>query len=309
MKAFFKLIRYQNLLIIVLMQIIVHYGFFRLQPMALALNDWQYALLVIATVLIAAAGYVINDIFDQDTDEINKPEKIIIGKYISETKAYNIYVTLNIIGVAIAFYLSNAVEKPSLAGVFIGVAALLYLYASSLKQSLLAGNIIVAVVVAVSVLIVGIFDLYPVLNSENRINMGTQFLVLMDYAMFCFIITLFREIIKDAEDIKGDNDLGMRTMPIVFGIPKTTKIVFGASIIFIAYLLLYAYQNYFTYNLYWSAAYTFLTIIAPMIYFAIQLWAAKTKEDFSHLSKILKLVLFFGVLLIMVVALNVNQNA
>ncbi|MDI1255794.1 MAG: geranylgeranylglycerol-phosphate geranylgeranyltransferase [Flavobacterium sp.] len=306
MKAFFKLIRYQNLLIIALMQIIVHYGFFKFQSIALALNDWQYALLVIATVLIAAAGYVINDVFDQDTDEINKPEKVIIGKYISETKAYNIYVTLNIIGVAIAFYLSNAVEKPTLSGIFIGVAALLYLYASSLKQSLLIGNFIVAIIAAVSILVVGIFDLYPVLNPENRIFFGSQFLVLMDYAMFCFIISLFREIIKDAEDFNGDNAMGMRTLPIVLGISKTTKIVLGASIIFIAYLLFYVYQNYFTFDLYFGAAYTLLTIIAPMIYFSIQLWTAKTKEDFSHLSKILKLVLFFGVLLILVIALNIK---
>ncbi|MGK4568643.1 geranylgeranylglycerol-phosphate geranylgeranyltransferase [Flavobacterium sp. 3HN19-14] len=309
MKAFFKLIRYQNLLMIALMQFIVRYGFFQLQHIPLALNDWQYVLLVLATVCVAAAGYVINDVFDQDTDAVNKPQKVIVGKYISETKAYNIYVTLNIIGVGIAFYIANVIDKPSLSGIFIGVAALLYLYASSLKQSLLAGNIIVSIVAAMSIIVVAIFDVYPMTNIENRIELGSRFLVLLDYAMFCFIITLFREIVKDTEDIKGDNEMGMRTLPVVLGIPKTVKIVFALSVVFIAYLLFYVYQNYFSNNLYIGAAYTLLTIIAPLIYFAIQLFSAKAKEDFTHLSKILKVVLFFGVLLILVITLNIQQHA
>src|SRR6218665_2372627 len=101
---FLKLIRYKNLLMLAFMQLLFRYAFLKQQNIPLALADWQYGLLVLSTVLLAAAGYVINDIFDVATDSINKPNKVIIGKGISETRAYNIYIGLNIIGVAIGFY-------------------------------------------------------------------------------------------------------------------------------------------------------------------------------------------------------------
>ena len=112
---FLKLIRYQNLIMLAFMQLVFKYGFLKLQKIPLALNDWQYLLLVLSTVLIAAAGYVINNIFDQDTDLENKPNNLIVGKSISETSAYNIYAVLNITGVAIGFYLSNVISKPGFA--------------------------------------------------------------------------------------------------------------------------------------------------------------------------------------------------
>ncbi|HMI06823.1 MAG TPA: UbiA family prenyltransferase, partial [Flavobacterium sp.] len=139
MKDFFKLIRYQNLLMLALMQFVIRYGFLKRLGIPLSLTHLQYALLVLSTVLIAAAGYVINDVFDQQTDAKNKPLKVIVGKTISEAKAYNIYAILNISGVAIGFYLSNVIEKPGFAAVFIVIAATLYLYANSLKQMMIVG--------------------------------------------------------------------------------------------------------------------------------------------------------------------------
>ena len=128
---FFKLIRYQNLLMLAFMQLIFRYGFLKWQNVPLSLADWQYGLLVLATVLIAAGGYVINDIFDQDTDSENKPSKVIVGNKISESLAYNLYVGLTIAGVGIGFYLSNVILKPGFATLFILIASLLYLYATS----------------------------------------------------------------------------------------------------------------------------------------------------------------------------------
>src|SRR6476469_3552972 len=156
-----KLIRYQNLLMLALMQLVFRYGFLELRGIQLALKDWQYAILILATVSIAAAGYIINNINDQETDRDNKPDEVVVGKSISESMAYNLYVGFNIIGVGCGFYLANLIGKPGFAALFIIIAGTLYLYATSFKQSLLTGNFIVALLLALSVIIIGIFDLNP----------------------------------------------------------------------------------------------------------------------------------------------------
>ena len=108
---YLKLIRYQNLLMLALMQLIFRYGFLELQNIPLALADWQYVLLVLATVCIAAGGYIINNIMDVETDTENKPENVIVGKFISETKAYNLYIGFTVIGVAIGFLFVECYRK------------------------------------------------------------------------------------------------------------------------------------------------------------------------------------------------------
>jgi len=214
---FLKLIRYQNLLLLALMQLVFRFGYLELIKIPLSLFYWQYSLLVLATVLIAAGGYVINDIFDQETDEVNKPENAIIGKYISESKAYTIYASLTITGVACGFVLANSVAHPSFAVLFVVIATLLYFYASSLKQIAVVGNLVVAALLAFSVIIIGIFDIIPNTFDINRAQMALAFSILFDYAKFAFIINLVREIIKDIEDVNGDNSQGIRTLPIIIG--------------------------------------------------------------------------------------------
>ena len=309
MKNFFKLIRYQNLLLLALMQLVFRYGFLNLQHINLALSDFQYVLLVLATVLIAAAGYVINNIFDQETDNDNKPANVIVGKGISETAAYNFYAALNITGVGIGFYLSNVIGKPGTAAIFIIVAATLYLYASTFKQMLVVGNLIVALLLALSVIIVPVFDLYPITNESNQKGMATLFSVIFDYAVFAFLINFIREIVKDLEDINGDYNQGMNTLPIALGKSRTTKLVFGLSIIPIVLLLLYTNKYFFTNNLLIAVIYTLALVISPLIYFSVKMLSAKTSKDFHHLSTVLKLVILSGVLSIAVVSYNILQNA
>jgi 4-hydroxybenzoate polyprenyltransferase len=293
------------------MQLIFRYGFLKLQnvPVPLALADWQYALLVLSTVCIAAGGFIINNIFDQDTDNENKPDSVIIGKYISEAKAYNYYVALNIIGVGIGFYLSNVILKPSFAAVFILIAATLYFYATSLKQSLLIGNIIIALLLALSVVIVGLFDLLPATYEENRPTMGMLFGILLDYAVFAFIINLIREIVKDLEDVNGDYNQGMSTLPIVLGVERTSKIVFALSFIPILCILYYINSYLFANNLLISTIYGLIFIVSPLLYFTVKVWSAKKTKDFNHLSMILKWILFFGILSILVISLNMKHYA
>ena len=306
---YLKLIRYQNLLMLASMQLIFRYGFLELQNIPLALAHWQYGLLVLATMSIAAGGYIINNIFDVETDTENKPNNVIVGKFISETKAHNLYIGFTVIGVAIGFYLSNVIDKPSFASLFIVIAATLYFYATNLKQSLLIGNIIVAMLLSFSVIIIGIFDLYPVANQENRSVMGLLFSILLDYAIFAFIINFIREIVKDLQDVEGDSNQGMNTLPISFGIKKTSKLVFGLSLIPIILILNYISTNLFAYELIYGTLFGIIFILAPLLYFTTKIWSANNQKDFHHLSTVLKWILFFGILSILVISLNIKYNA
>lgn len=305
---YLKLIRYQNLLLLAFMQLIFRYGFLKFQNIFLSLSDWQYALLVLSTVLIAAAGYIINDIMDQETDYDNKPESAIVGKSISEKTAYNLYFILNITGVGIGYYLANVINKPSFAGAFIIISATLYMYATSLKQMLLIGNIIVALLLSFSILIIGLFDLLPATYDGNQAEMGIMFSILIDYAVFAFIINFIREIIKDMEDIDGDYNQGMSTLPIAIGVSQTSKVVAALVLISTAVLLWYINSNLMESKLYFAVIYGLILLVGPMIFIAIKVWNAKTKKEFHLLSIVLKWVIFFGILSILVITLNIKHN-
>ncbi|MCW2118457.1 geranylgeranylglycerol-phosphate geranylgeranyltransferase [Flavobacterium sp. 7A] len=306
---FLKLIRYQNLLLLAFMQLLFRYGFLNLQNIPLALNDWQYVLLILSTVLIAAAGYVINNILDQETDQINKPKDCIVGKSISEVAAYNIYIVLNSIGVAIGFYLANIIGKPNFASLFIVIAATLYMYATTLKKMAIIGNLIVALLLSISVLIIGIFNLYPAITNNNQAVMGSLFSVLMDYAFYAFMINFLRELVKDMEDINGDYNQGMNTLPIILGIKRSKNIVLGLSFIPIILITIYINTYLLPFRLYIAMAYSIVLILAPLLLFSAKLATATTQKEFYSLSILLKWILLFGIFSILVLNLNIKYNA
>ncbi|MFY7811359.1 MAG: geranylgeranylglycerol-phosphate geranylgeranyltransferase [Flavobacterium sp.] len=305
---FLKLIRLPNLCLIALMQLIVYFGFLKFQNVPLALSDFQFILLVISTVFIAAAGYIINDIFDQDTDTINKPKKIIVGKFISETQAYNYYIFINIIGVGIGFYLSNVIQKPGFATIFIFIAALLYFYATTLQSILLLGNFAIALITALSVLIIPIFTIFPVINNENLQNIQIIFLILKDFAIFAFFLNLIREIIKDCEDWKGDFETGIFTFPVKFGIFKTKILIFILLVFFQILILIYINNYLILNNLYYAAIFILVFIEGPLLYISFEIFKAKESKDFNQLSFVMKIVLFFSILSLVLINYNITQN-
>ncbi|HQA75392.1 geranylgeranylglycerol-phosphate geranylgeranyltransferase [Flavobacterium sp.] len=308
---FLNLIRYKNLLLIALMQLLFRYGFLAQQDVPLVLKDWQYALLVLATVLIAAAGYVINDIMDQETDLTNKPNDVIVGKSISEDTAYYIYFALTISGVLIGYYLSNYVNKTSFFGIFIIISVLLYLYATSFKQIAVVGNLIVAFVLGLSVVIIGMFDIIPLLSfvsADQSINLQTLLGIILDYAIFAFFINFNREIVKDLEDIDGDYNQGMNTLPIAIGKERTAKIVSVFAAIATLVLLWYVNKNLMDSKLFWASAYCLLLVISPMLFITVKSWTAKSKKEFRLLSSVLKMIIFFGILSVLIISLNIKYN-
>src|SRR6478672_6695739 len=305
---FLRLIRYRNLLMLALMQLVFRYGFLEWYNVPLALKDWQYVLLVLATVSIAGAGYLINNIMDRETDADNKPEKVIVGKSISESQAYNYYFALNAFGVLAGSYLSWAIGKWSFAMIFISIVMVLYMYATSFKQNLLVGNFIVATLLSISVLIIAIFDMYPVISLANIANMRMIFEVMIHYSIFAFIVNFLREIVKDIEDVNGDYNQGMNTLPIALGVARTAILVFWLSFIPIALLLYYVNAKLFAEDLFVASGYALALIVAPLVYFTIKMFSAKTQKDFRHLQGVLKLVLLFGILSLPVLTYNIYHN-
>lgn len=304
---FLKLIRFQNLLMLAFMQIVFRFGFIVIATNGyVALSNFQFTLLVLSTVFIAAAGYVINNIIDQENDAIAKPKSRIVGVSISESTAYNIYVAFNLTGVGIGFYLSNAIGRPSFASIFILSAALLYIYATNLKEIAIIGNLVVASLLSLSILLLVFFDLIPATVSTNQEQMRSVFKVLLEYATFAFIINFIREIVKDMEDLDGDAASGVQSLPVLIGISKTSKIVFIVTIIAIALLLHNINENLLQYD--YVLYYALFLIVGPLLYFALKIWTAKTKKEFHHLSTVLKVILFFGIISIAIIT-YFSQNA
>ena len=291
------------------MQVLFRYAFLKEQNIPLALNDWQYGLLVLSTVLLAAAGYVIANIYNVAADTINKPEDVVINKGISETAAYNIYIGLNISGVTIGFLLSNIILKPGFASLFILIASLFYFYATTLKQIMILGNFVIALLLSISILIIGVFDIFPVINPENQAQMASLFSILTDYALFVFMIGFLLEIVKDIQDVNGDYNQGTNTLPIAIGINRTLKIAVGFAIIPFILCLLYINKYFFQNNLYIATFFAFSFVLAPLLYFIVKIFSAKSKKDFRHLIITLKLILFFGILSILIISLNIKYNA
>ena len=291
---FLNLIRWKNLLLIALTQYLIKYALLLPFDVSITLNDLGFSLLVFATLCIAAAGYIINDIYDTETDLVNRPERVIVGKSISEKAAYNLFFALNIIGVGLGFYLANTVGRSGFFAVFIIISALLYVYSSYLKQLPVVGNIVISMVVASSILIVGLFELLPVINEGNRNTQITFFNILFDYAVFAFMITLIRELVKDIEDVDGDHKAGLNTLPIAIGRARATNITFIASLI--PTMLVSYYVITYLYKQQIAVGYFLVFIIAPMIYVSIKLFSAETKTQYHHISVVLKIVMFFGIL-------------
>ncbi len=286
------------------MQLVFRYLFLANSYVDMALTDLNYILLVLSTVCIAAGGYVINNIMDQDTDEIAKPQNRVVGVSISETVAYNWYIGLTIVGVGIGFYLSNVIYKPTFASMFILVATLLYVYATNLKQIPLLGNVIVAFLLSVSILIIALFDIFPATDMDNKIRMGEAFNILVDYAIFAFIINLIRELVKDLEDMDGDSATGINTLPIAIGINKT-KILVGILTVTAIALLVY-YIKVHLFDLDYVLYYGLVFIVGPLIFLGVKLIQAQDKKEYHFLSTLLKIVLFFGILSVAVIVLNLK---
>ena len=289
-----NLIRWKNLLMIAIVQLLIKYAFLEPFGVQTTLDSIGITLLILATVCIAAAGNIINDIYDVETDLVNKPNKVIIDTSISEKTAYNLFIIFNLIGVGIGFYLSHLVGKAPFFSLFVIISILLYVYASYLKRTLLVGNIVISMLVGLSLIIVGIFELIPAMTPSNQQTQVLFFKVILDYALFACSINLLREIAKDIEDIDGDYKAGMNTLPIVIGRERAKHILTGLNFMPLLGIIFYMVSNLYKQPI--AVGYFLLFIIGPLIYVSIKTFSASTKKEMHHISNMYKLIMLFGML-------------
>jgi 4-hydroxybenzoate polyprenyltransferase len=298
MMHFLTLIRWKNLVLITLTQILIKYAL--LEPLkqdygiTTNLNVFQFLLLVLATVCVASAGYIINDIEAIEADKINKPNDVVVDKYISEKDATRLFIGLNIIGLLFGLGLSYSIGKQAFFIIFILASVLLYIYAAQLKKVLLVGNILIACLVGLCVLLVGIFDLIPSMENANRETQVFFLRLILDYAIFAFMINLLRELVKDIEDIDGDYKINANSLPIVIGRDRATKVVFVLSLVPLMTVIFYLTNNLYKQPI--AIVYMLITIVAPLIYATLKLFSANKKIHYQHISTVLKIVLLMGIL-------------
>ncbi|WP_344926716.1 geranylgeranylglycerol-phosphate geranylgeranyltransferase [Aquimarina addita] len=286
MTAYLKLIKLDNLLLLVIAQLCIKYGFFDPFPVAITLDSFGITLLIIATLCIGAAGNIIIEIYDKE--KFNGSE--LLNGSISEKSANRWFIILNVIGVLIGFYIANLIEKPEFSALFIISSGLFYLYASYLKELVVIKNFTIAVLISLSLLAVGIFDLLPAITDENRASQQVVFRIITDYTFFASTLILLREIIKDCYTIDTDHNAGLKTIPIILGKERTAKLVSGLTLIPIGMIVYYLYIYLF--NNTYAVLYVLILLIAPLLYFMFKSWGAQIQKDFDLLSRTLKVILF-----------------
>ncbi|MGB8704663.1 MAG: geranylgeranylglycerol-phosphate geranylgeranyltransferase [Gillisia sp.] len=291
---YLKLVRFPNLLLIIATQALIKYSLFNSFGIAITLSNFGFFLLCLSTVCIAAAGNIINDVYDVETDRINKPKKQLIGKRISEKAALNLYLILTVIAVAIGFYLSNIIGHPGFSAIFIIISALLYLYATYIKQIAVVGNLLISILVGMVIIIMGIFDLLPAITPLNQHTQAVIFSILLDYAFFAFLINLIREMVKDQQDINGDYNTGRKSLPILLGKSRTNILIFLVTLVPFAGVLFYIYDYLYKNN--FAVGYALIFIVAPLLYFMISIWNAESKKQYEKLSLLLKFIMLLGLL-------------
>ena len=299
MISFLKLIRYKNLLMVLLTLVLTKYAI--INTFTSTSTDFQFILVAIAILCITASGYIINDIYDVDTDKINKPTSIFIGNTISKKNGIRAYFILTCVGLILGIYTSYSKGNISYSIFFIGTIILLYWYSKSLKRIAVIGNIVISFLTALSLFIVFIFEVKNTYSfstlSEAIANFFTSISVTVSifiYILFAFFMTLIREIIKDIEDVNGDYALKMKTLPILIGIQRTKKVLLVlSSFVFLFILILLKEELVHIPLLFW---YTLLFIISPFIWFLYKLFNSKTSKNFHLLSNLIKFIMFFGIL-------------
>jgi 4-hydroxybenzoate polyprenyltransferase len=268
-ESFLRLTRAWNLVIIVFAQ---YFTAFFLAT-ADVFRDVNLFLLSLSTVLIAAGGYVINDYYDVKIDYVNNPERVVVGKTIHRRFAILLHVVLSVMGILIGFLVHWKLALVNVLSV-----SILWFYSNLLKRLPFIGNFTVALLTGSSIAV--LLFLY----DSNRV-------LILVYALFSFFMTLVREIIKDMEDLKGDNTYGCKTLPIVWGIRKTKITLY---FLIVSFTVIVAVINHFYVNL--DVIYFVMLLFVPLAWLTTRLIQADTKKDYGWLSSFCKVIMLLGIL-------------
>ncbi len=294
--AYLRLVRWPNLLIIGLIFLLAKTQLVDVMSdnsgIESCLSNLHWLLVALATIFIAASGYVVNDIFDQAIDRINKPNKMIVGKLISEEKAWNLYYGLGSVGLGLGIWLCWQMGNVSNSLIFMLAAGGLYFYSYLYKRQFLIGNVVVAMLAAL-VPFMPVY-LYIMCRPDTWMQLPWNPL-LVAFAFFSLLVTLIREIIKDMEDMKGDQLLRCRTMPIVIG-TKLTKVV----VVLLVGVLIGAIGK--LQHAWWLEGdklvliYFAIAVQLPSVLLIGQVLRSDSNEEFHRASNLTKLIMLGGIL-------------
>lgn len=305
-KYFFKLVRWQNLIMVALMMFLVYYALmsplFMTSYSTVVPDSLSFFLFVLSVIFVVAGGYVINDCFDVDIDKINRPDTVIVDRVLPKSTAYVYYWILNILGLCCSVVSGVRALKMSFFQLVVCVvllALVLYLYSRTYKRKLLIGNIIVALSVASAVALPLFFEMIYlsqdalILSVVKDVMPYIEYNVLI-YTAFAFLSTLVRELIKDAEDYKGDMQDNCRTLPVVAGLTVTKVMI---CVLIILLLALVAYFQYVLYSMDNNVALLSLIVVDILcVALIMQVLNAEKKKDFHRASLMAKILMLFGII-------------
>ena len=301
--AFFKLIRWLNLVFIALTQVLFYYFIlpfvYRDKYVEEAtFSQSNFFLLLIASVCIAAGGYIINDYFDLNIDMVNKPSKLIIDKHIKRRWAIVFHILLSSIGLLLSIYVGYKMGNfyvPFFNLVAIGA---LWFYSTILKRKLLIGNILISLLTAWVIMVIAVAEYkyhYPRTIAAGDYATPRLLKLSFLYAGFAFIISLIREVVKDMEDMEGDAKYGCKTMPLVWGVPVAKVFTAVWVVVLIGAIVI---LQFYVFQLGWwtSVFYSIILIIVPLMWVLKKLYTAQTSGQFHRLSSAIKFIMLSGIL-------------
>jgi 4-hydroxybenzoate polyprenyltransferase len=304
-----RLVRPLNLIIILFTQYMVRFAFFypafRYAGFSLQLNESVFAVFSLAFVFMAAGGYVINDYYDVEIDKINRPEKVIVGEHIEPKNILTAYWVLSLSGVIMGCFASVKSGLPVLSTVFLFYLVGLWFYSKNLKYQFLTGNITVALFLALVPLTAGIIELYADNKNPDFVKSGLNliflFYCIMGISLFAFLSSFAREIVKDMEDMEGDQTMGCRTLPIVMGKEAARRIVQFLLLVMFFLLCYVQYQQWVVKDLK-SFIYFSVFIQLPIIFIIAKMNGASVPKDYHKASNWLKMLMVSGICYLFVFA-------
>lgn len=265
---------------------------------------WYVLLLVgAAIVLIAAGGYVINDYFDVKIDRINRPDEVIVTRSVSKPAAMRLSVGLSGIGVVCGIAVAVLMRSMTLGIIFVLVPGLLWFYSSSYKRLFMVGNLTIALLAGLTPMIVAMTNVAQLQLLYEAILPYTSlehdlYAWLGGFALFAFLLTWIREIVKDLQDQMGDRELECHSMPVVWG-EKWTKVFVTLLIVSALALIGHLWWHVLPFPTSWtslSTRYIVLGIVIPLLGSLWLLWSAKIPSDYKTCQQVIKLTMLLGML-------------
>lgn len=301
MISILHLIRYKNLLMVFLSMFLTKYFLIESFISTPLLSDIDFIILTISILLITMGGYLINDIYDIESDKINKPDKVYITTIISIKNGQFLYFLTSITGLILGFYLSVNKNLNHLSGYFIVTVIILFVYTKILKKLPLIGNVIVALLVSLPIFLVYEFD-HSMISIKDIFDNLFLSIIIFFYLLFAFLTTLIREIIKDLQDIKGDNKLKLKTLPIMIGKKRTINFLIFLSFLLQLLLLLVLIDSFK--NDQYLILFFLITLSLLVAYLIYKLRVPFKNNQYQLLSSLMKIIMLVGVLSMTVFKFN-----